>query len=203
MSNNSQGKKQEVEDHRRNFKFSTNKTYVTACNDSLNAKTSNVNFGCVTCGKCMLNDNHDLCVLHYINGENSRTRQPMAVPISTREPKHIMNQSVATSSKKTVATESTVKKSRNITRKLYEQVSNTCSWWFPKYTQIGNVNPNISMPLGNASRTANILEHKTPRCSTVSNTPLSSNSFAARRDNSIHRRLWVLKAHDRKSQTSN
>ncbi|GJU18260.1 hypothetical protein Tco_1146226 [Tanacetum coccineum] len=35
------------------------------------------------------------------------------------------------------------------------------------------------MPLGNASRTANILEHKTPRCSTVSNTPLSSNSYAA------------------------
>ncbi|GJR31780.1 hypothetical protein Tco_1108012 [Tanacetum coccineum] len=43
MSNNSQGKKQEVEDHRRNFKFSKNKTFVTACNDSLNAKTSNVN----------------------------------------------------------------------------------------------------------------------------------------------------------------
>ncbi|GJZ12629.1 retrovirus-related pol polyprotein from transposon TNT 1-94 [Tanacetum coccineum] len=37
----------------------------------------------------------------------------------------------------------------------------------------------VCMPLGNASRTANILEHKTPRCSTVSNTPLSSNSFAA------------------------
>ncbi|GKC21394.1 hypothetical protein Tco_1023544 [Tanacetum coccineum] len=213
MSNNSQGKKQEVEDHRRNFKFSNNKTSVTACNDSLNAKTSNVNFVCVTCGKCVLNDNHDLCVLHYINGVSSRTRQPIAVPISTREPKHNVNQSVATSSKKTVATDSTVKKSRHITRKLYEQVSKTCSWWYPKYTppgynwkpksQIGNVNPNISMPLGNASRTANILEHKTPRCSTVSNTPLSSNSFAARRDNSIHRRLWVLKAHDWKSQTSN
>ncbi|GJR30582.1 hypothetical protein Tco_1106814 [Tanacetum coccineum] len=186
MSNNSQGKKQEVEDHRRKFKFSNNKTSVTACNDSLNAKTSNVNFVCVTCGKCVLNENHDLCNV---------------------------NQSVATSSKKIVATDSTVKKSRNITRKLYEQVSKTCSWWYPKYTppgynwkpksQKGNVNPNISMPLGNASRTANILEHKTPRCSTVSNTPLSSNSFAARRDHSIHRRLWVLKAHDRKSQTSN
>ncbi|GJV29063.1 hypothetical protein Tco_1385511 [Tanacetum coccineum] len=190
MSNNSQRKKQEVEDHRRNFKFSNNKTSVTACNDSLNAKTSNVNFVYVTCGKYVLNDNHDLCVLHYINGVNSRTRQPMAVPISTREPKQNVNQSVATSSKKTVATDSTVKKSRNITRKLYEQVSKTCSWWYPKYTppgynwkpksQKGNVNPNISMPLGNASRTANILEHKTPRCSTVSNTPLSSNSFAAR-----------------------
>ncbi|GKA04399.1 hypothetical protein Tco_0677180 [Tanacetum coccineum] len=63
MPNNSQRKKQEVEDHRKNFKFSNNKTFVTACNDSLNAKTSNVNFVCVTCGKCVLNDNHDMCVL--------------------------------------------------------------------------------------------------------------------------------------------
>ncbi|GJY92119.1 hypothetical protein Tco_0507901 [Tanacetum coccineum] len=114
MSNNSQGKNQEVEDHRRKFMFSNNKTFVTACNDSLNAKTSNVNFVCVTCGKCVLNDNHDLYVLHYINGMNSRTRQPMAVPVSTREPKQNVNQSVAT--------DSTVKKFRNTTRKLYEQV---------------------------------------------------------------------------------
>ncbi|GKF19234.1 hypothetical protein Tco_0067872, partial [Tanacetum coccineum] len=116
--------------------------------------------------------------------------QPMAVPVSTREPKQKVNHSVATSCKKTVARDSTVKKSRNITRKLYEQVSKTCSWWYPKYTpygynwkpksQNGNVNPNVSMPLGNASRTANILKHKTPRCSTVSNTPSSSNSFEAR-----------------------
>ncbi|GJW65456.1 hypothetical protein Tco_0117340 [Tanacetum coccineum] len=59
MPNNSQGKKQEVEDHSRNSKFS-NKTSITACNDSLNAKTSNANFVCVTCGKCLLNDNHDM-----------------------------------------------------------------------------------------------------------------------------------------------
>ncbi|GKD55824.1 retrovirus-related pol polyprotein from transposon TNT 1-94 [Tanacetum coccineum] len=190
MPNNSQGKKQEVEDHRRNFKFSNNKTFVTACNDSLNAKTSNVNFVCVTCGKCVLNDNHDLCVLHYINGVNSRTRQPIAVPISTREPKHNVNQFVATSHKKTVATDSTVKKPRNKIRMLYEQVSKTCSWWYPKFTPprykwkpkstIGNVNLNVSMPLGNKTRNVNILEHMTPRCSTLSNTPLSSNSFAAR-----------------------
>ncbi|GJZ52732.1 retrovirus-related pol polyprotein from transposon TNT 1-94 [Tanacetum coccineum] len=188
MPNNRQGKKQEVEDHHRNFKFSNNKTSITACNDSLNVKTSNVNFVCVTCGKCMLNENHDLCVLHYINGVNSRTRQPIAVPISTREPKHNVNQSVATSSKKPVATDSTIKKSRNITRKLYEQVSKTCSWWYPKYippgynwkpkSQIGNVNLKVSMHLRNASRTANILEPMTPRCSTISNTPLSSNSLA-------------------------
>ncbi|GJX61858.1 hypothetical protein Tco_0294758 [Tanacetum coccineum] len=65
------------------------------------------------------------------------TRQPMAVPVRTTEPKHDVNKSVATSSKKTVATDSTVKKSRNITRKLYEQVSKTCSWWYPKYTPSG------------------------------------------------------------------
>nr|GFA86159.1 retrovirus-related Pol polyprotein from transposon TNT 1-94 [Tanacetum cinerariifolium] len=90
MLNNSQGKKQEVEDHRRNVKFSKNIMSVTACNDSLNAKTLNVNFVCVTCGKYVLNDNHDKYVLHYLNGVNSRTKMPMDVPISTREPKHIL-----------------------------------------------------------------------------------------------------------------
>ncbi|GJZ33291.1 hypothetical protein Tco_0578727 [Tanacetum coccineum] len=96
MPNNSQGKKQNVEDHRRNFKFSNNKTSVTACNDNLNAKTSNVNFVCVTCGKCVLNDNHDLCVLHYIDGVNSRTRQTNGIClISTRDPCIMSNQSVA------------------------------------------------------------------------------------------------------------
>ncbi|GKB48851.1 ribonuclease H-like domain-containing protein [Tanacetum coccineum] len=42
LHTNSEGKKQQVEDHHRNFKFSNNKTSVTAYNDSLNAKTSNL-----------------------------------------------------------------------------------------------------------------------------------------------------------------
>nr|GEZ34321.1 reverse transcriptase domain-containing protein [Tanacetum cinerariifolium] len=153
MLNNSQGKKQEVEDHRRNVKFSKNKTSVTACNDSLNAKTSNVNFVYVTCGKCMLNDNHDKCALHYLNGMNSRTKMPMAVHVSTREPKRTVNQSVATPLRRTVALESTNQKPRHTTRKLYENISKTCSWWYPKSTlpgykwkpksQIGNLNPKL------------------------------------------------------------
>ncbi|GJW75378.1 retrovirus-related pol polyprotein from transposon TNT 1-94 [Tanacetum coccineum] len=122
MHNNSEGKKQQVEDHHRNFKFSNNKTSVTACNDSLNAKTSNVNFVCVTCGKCVLNDNHDMCVLHYINGVNSKTKMPMAVPISSREPKRIVYQSAATPLMRTVATESTNQKPRSTIRKQYEQI---------------------------------------------------------------------------------
>ncbi|GJX55660.1 hypothetical protein Tco_0285557 [Tanacetum coccineum] len=42
MHNNSQRKKQDVEDHCRSFKFSNNKTSIATCNDSLNAKTSNL-----------------------------------------------------------------------------------------------------------------------------------------------------------------
>nr|GEX10256.1 retrovirus-related Pol polyprotein from transposon TNT 1-94 [Tanacetum cinerariifolium] len=197
--NNSQGKKQEVEDHRRNVKFSKNKTSVTACNDSLDAKTSNVNFICATCEKCMLNEKHDMCVLKSRNSVNSRTKMPMDVPISTREPKRIVNKSVAKPLRRIVALESTNQKPRHTTRKLYAHVTKTCSWWYPKYTplgykwkpksEIGNVNPKVSTPLGNASRTANILEPMTPRHSIVSNTTLYSNSFAAHRDYPLHRRL--------------
>nr|GFA04055.1 hypothetical protein [Tanacetum cinerariifolium] len=104
MHNNSQGKKQEVEDQRRSVKLSKNKTSVA----------------------------------------------------------------------KTVASESN-KKPRNITRKLYERISKACNWWYPKFTPSGykwkpkfekeNVNPNVSMPLGNASRTANVMDPMTSRCS--------------------------------------
>nr|GEW54873.1 retrovirus-related Pol polyprotein from transposon TNT 1-94 [Tanacetum cinerariifolium] len=122
MLNNSQGKKQEVEDHRRNIKFSKNKTSVTACNDSLNAKTSDINFVCVTCRKYVLNEKHDMCVLISINGVKYRTKMPMVVPISIREPKRIMNQSVAKPLWRKVASESTNQKTRNTTRKLYEHL---------------------------------------------------------------------------------
>ncbi|GKA08087.1 retrovirus-related pol polyprotein from transposon TNT 1-94 [Tanacetum coccineum] len=82
-----------------------------------------------------------------------RTKMPMAVPISTREHKRTVNQSVATPLKRTVASGSTNQKPRHTTRKLYEHVSKTCSWWYPKFTPsgykwkpkspIGNVNTNL------------------------------------------------------------
>nr|GFB63414.1 hypothetical protein [Tanacetum cinerariifolium] len=176
MLNNTQGKKQEVEDQRRNVKLSKNKTSVTACNDSLNVKTLNVNFVYATCGKSILNDKHDMCVL----------------------------KSVAKPLRKIVALESN-QKPRNSTRKIYECISKACSWWYLKFTPSGykwkpksgkeNVNPNVSMPLGNASRTANVLDPVTSRRSTVSNTPLSSNSFAARRDCPIHRAVTIKRVY--------
>nr|GEU47063.1 Gag-Pol polyprotein [Tanacetum cinerariifolium] len=121
MRNNSQGKKQDVEDHRRNAKFSKNTMSVTVCNNSLNDKTLNVNFVCATCGKYVLNAKQDVCVLKSRNGVHSRTKMPIDVSVSTREPKHTVKQSAAKPFKKTVASESN-QKPRNITRKIYERI---------------------------------------------------------------------------------
>nr|GEY85023.1 integrase, catalytic region, zinc finger, CCHC-type, peptidase aspartic, catalytic [Tanacetum cinerariifolium] len=119
---------------------------------------------------------------------------------SSEQPKCTVKQSVAKPIRKTVDSESN-QKPRNITRKLYERVRKACSWWYPKFTPSGykwkpksgqeNVNPNVSMPLGIKSKTSNILEHTTSRRSNVSNTPLSSNSFAAHRDFPIHRAATI------------
>ncbi|GJR38694.1 retrovirus-related pol polyprotein from transposon TNT 1-94 [Tanacetum coccineum] len=58
---------------------------------------------------------------------SSETKMPMAVPISTREPKRTMNQSAATPLKRTITSESTNQKPRSKIRKQYEQIIKTCS----------------------------------------------------------------------------
>nr|GEZ86196.1 putative reverse transcriptase domain-containing protein [Tanacetum cinerariifolium] len=184
LRSNSQGKKLEVEEHRRNVKLLKNKMSVTACTDSLNAKTVNVKFVSAMCVKCVMTDTPDVYV----------------------------TKSVTKTLRKTVSSESK-KKPRNNVRKLHERFGKTYKWTYIKFTPSGymwkpkstkeNVDSNVSMPLGNASRTANVKDTMTSTRFTVSNTPLSSNSFAPHRDCPIHRRLWVLKAHDGKSQASN
>ncbi|GKF53786.1 hypothetical protein Tco_0160696, partial [Tanacetum coccineum] len=62
------------------------------------------------------------------------TKQPIAMPISTREPKRTVNQSVATPLKRTVALETTNQKPRSKIKKQYEQISKTCKWWYSKIT---------------------------------------------------------------------
>nr|GFC48509.1 hypothetical protein [Tanacetum cinerariifolium] len=92
LRSNSCGKKLEVEEPCRNVKLSKNKTSVTACSDSLNAKTLNVKSVSAMCAKRVMIEKHDLCV-----------------------PK-----SVAKPLRKTVASES-IKKPRNNVRKLHER----------------------------------------------------------------------------------
>nr|GFB29735.1 uncharacterized mitochondrial protein AtMg00810-like [Tanacetum cinerariifolium] len=93
--------------------------------------------------------------IQFLGGD--KTKMPMVVPISTREPKCIVKQSVAKPLRRKVALESTNQKPRHTTRKLYEHVSKACSWWYPKFTppgykwkpksQIGNVNLNVKIIL--------------------------------------------------------
>ncbi|GJT50874.1 integrase, catalytic region, zinc finger, CCHC-type containing protein [Tanacetum coccineum] len=59
-------KKTEVEEHPRISSISNQTKSVTACNDSLNSRTSNVNAVCATCGKCVFNLNHDACVSKFL-----------------------------------------------------------------------------------------------------------------------------------------
>ncbi|GJX62853.1 retrovirus-related pol polyprotein from transposon TNT 1-94 [Tanacetum coccineum] len=82
-------KKTEVEDHPRISRISNQTKSVTACNDSLNSRTSNVNAVCATCGKCVFNSNHDACVSKFLNDVNARTKKPNVVPISTRYLKYV------------------------------------------------------------------------------------------------------------------
>ncbi|GJU35819.1 hypothetical protein Tco_1184173 [Tanacetum coccineum] len=116
-------KKTEVEDHLRNTSISNQTKSVTACNDSLNSRTSNINAVCATCGKCVFNSNHDACVSKFLNDVNARTKKPNVVPISTTKPKSQVNKSVATPHKKIAASESTTTNSKSYYRMLYKKTS--------------------------------------------------------------------------------
>ncbi|GKF15709.1 hypothetical protein Tco_0057171, partial [Tanacetum coccineum] len=122
-------KKTEVEDHPRISRISNQTKFVTACNDSLNSSTSNVNVVCATYGKCVLNSNHDAYVSKFLNDVNARTKKPNVVPISIRKLKRQVNKSIATPHNKTVASESTTTNSKSYYRMLYKRTSKAWKWW--------------------------------------------------------------------------
>ncbi|GKA20640.1 hypothetical protein Tco_0700629 [Tanacetum coccineum] len=135
MPNNSQVtfKKMELEDHHHRISSISKKTMsITACNDSSNSRTSNVNAVCAECGKCVFNSNHDACVSKYLNDVNARTKKPKEVPISDSKPKRKTNKSVATPHKKTVASDTTIQKPKSYFKELYENTNKAWKWWIEK-----------------------------------------------------------------------
>ncbi|GJU11021.1 hypothetical protein Tco_1133417 [Tanacetum coccineum] len=124
--------KKEVEDHHRISSISKKTKSVTACNDSSNSRTSNANAVCAECGKCVFNSNHDACVSRYLKDVNARTKKPRIVPISASKPKRKANKSVATPHKKTVASDTTIQKSKSYYKKLYENTNQEWKWWIAK-----------------------------------------------------------------------
>nr|GEU64451.1 hypothetical protein [Tanacetum cinerariifolium] len=91
VPNNSQVKlkKTQVEEHLRIPSISNNIKSVTACNDSLNSRTSNVNAVCVTCGKCLVDSGHFACVTKMLNDVNARTKKPNVVLLVLENPRCI------------------------------------------------------------------------------------------------------------------
>ncbi|GKC34401.1 hypothetical protein Tco_1046785 [Tanacetum coccineum] len=140
VPNNSQVKfkKIEVENHDRISSISNKTKSVTVCNNSLKSRTSNVNAVCATCGICVFNSNHDACVSKFLNDVNARSKKPQAVPIRPRKPIRKANKSVATSPKKTVASDSTIQKSKSYYRMLYEKTRKAWKWWI-KRSNLSNV----------------------------------------------------------------
>ncbi|GJX82203.1 hypothetical protein Tco_0331684 [Tanacetum coccineum] len=130
MPNNSQVKftKKEVEDHHRISSISKKTKSVTACNDSSNSRTLNVNVVCVECGKYVFNSNHDACVSRYLNDVNARTKKPKVVPISASKPKRKAKKSVATPHKKTVALDTTIQKPKSYFKELYKNTISLERW---------------------------------------------------------------------------
>ncbi|GJW47507.1 retrovirus-related pol polyprotein from transposon TNT 1-94 [Tanacetum coccineum] len=94
--------KKEVEDHHRISSISKKTKSVTACNDSSNSRTSNVNADCAE------------------------------LPISASKPKRKANKSVATPHKKTVASDTTIQKSKSYYKELYENTNQEWKWWIAK-----------------------------------------------------------------------
>ncbi|GKA84081.1 hypothetical protein Tco_0805676 [Tanacetum coccineum] len=197
-------KKTEVEEHHRISSISNKTKSVTACNDSLNSRTSNANAVCATCGKCVFNSNHDACVSKYLNDVNARTKKPNVVPISTRKPKRQAKKSVATPHKKTVASESTFTSSKSYYRLLYKKTSKAWKWWIaqqcpstykwvPKtkrkwVPKVRNesVNKKVSFAIDNVSMITNVLKLINTLGSNLSCIPSSSNSLADCTTHPIH-----------------
>nr|GEY26088.1 hypothetical protein [Tanacetum cinerariifolium] len=126
-----------IKDHPRIPNISNKTKSVTACNDSLNSKTINVNIVCATCGKCLVDSDHFACVSKMLNDAHARTKKPNVVPISTRKPKGHANKSVATPHKKKVTPKSTTQKPKNYYRMLYEKTSKAWKWWIEKQRPSG------------------------------------------------------------------
>ncbi|GJT58597.1 retrovirus-related pol polyprotein from transposon TNT 1-94 [Tanacetum coccineum] len=116
--------KKEVEDHHRISSISKKTKSVTACNDSSNSRTSNVNAVCAECGKCVFNSNHDACVSRYLKDVNARTKKPLCSAICAKIHKRKSDQICVCTPpiKKTVASDTTIQKSKELYKEIVQLI---------------------------------------------------------------------------------
>ncbi|GJS50480.1 hypothetical protein Tco_0623842 [Tanacetum coccineum] len=70
----------EVEEHPRNLLLSKNKKHMSSeCNNvTLAIRNDKSKVVCAMCKQCLITANHDVCVLNYVNGMNSRSKKQKA-----------------------------------------------------------------------------------------------------------------------------
>ncbi|GKB14058.1 retrovirus-related pol polyprotein from transposon TNT 1-94 [Tanacetum coccineum] len=73
----------EVENHPRNLLFSKNKKHMSSkCNNiKLAIRNDKSEIICAMCKQCLISENHDVCVLNYVNGMNSRNKKQKVIQI--------------------------------------------------------------------------------------------------------------------------
>ncbi|GKF78443.1 hypothetical protein Tco_0234011, partial [Tanacetum coccineum] len=76
-------------------------------------------------------------VTAYLKDVNARTKKPKVVPISASKPKRKANKSVVTPHKKTVASDTTIQKSKIYYKELYENTNQEWKWWIAKKCPLG------------------------------------------------------------------
>nr|GEV06422.1 copia protein [Tanacetum cinerariifolium] len=140
-------KKTQVEEHLRIPSISNKIKSVTACNNGLNSRTSNVNVVCATCGKYLVDYDHFAYVIKMLDDVNARTKKPNVVPISTRKPKGHANKSVATPHNKKVASKPTTQKPKTYYRMLLRQFLDMEIWFKEISRSIGFVTSKASITI--------------------------------------------------------
>ncbi|GKC41869.1 retrovirus-related pol polyprotein from transposon TNT 1-94 [Tanacetum coccineum] len=80
MSSCIKNKEVEVEEHHRKLLLSKNKKHMSSeCNNvKLAIRNDKSEFVCAMCKQCLITANHDVCVLNYVNGMNSRGKKQKA-----------------------------------------------------------------------------------------------------------------------------
>nr|GEZ20449.1 hypothetical protein [Tanacetum cinerariifolium] len=82
-SSQSKNKGAEVEEHHRNLLLSKNTKHMSSACNNIKLDSKNVISKVVyaMCKKCLISVNHDICLLNYVNGKNSRGTKHKVIQI--------------------------------------------------------------------------------------------------------------------------
>nr|GEV72689.1 hypothetical protein [Tanacetum cinerariifolium] len=91
-------KKVKVEEHHRNLMFYKNKIHMSSECNNIKLAIQNDKFKviCAMFKQCLITDNHDVCVLNYVNDMNSRVAAARTTLIFSRAPLFLWAEAIAT-----------------------------------------------------------------------------------------------------------